>query len=154
MQMISYNGFQISSSCQLHFESCNLHRPTRRVNNNHTLLLSGLIKVLYFKCMDICACCLNRDSILDLQSSSIGFSVSLRHIKLSARPAVHYEALNYMWGPLNPPRHIFVNGQTLNMRQNLYSALKQYRLEVFQKLLYAKLLGSTLDHSRNRAGRR
>lgn len=46
--------------------------------------------------------------------------------RIDERP---YEALSYVWGPENPNHGILVDGEEVNVRSNLYAALKELRLK-------------------------
>lgn len=51
----------------------------------------------------------------------------LKHVWRNSNPA--YQALSYMWGTTEPSRAIFVDGISLLIRRNLWTALNSLRYE-------------------------
>lgn len=70
----------------------------------------------------------NEIRLLDLQPRRPGQGIkcTTRHVKLSENP--QYEALSYMWGP-KEHRQIEIDEAVVEVRQNLWDALLELRLE-------------------------
>ncbi|TID14537.1 hypothetical protein E2P81_ATG08489 [Venturia nashicola] len=58
----------------------------------------------------------------------------LAHQRLGEK--LPYEALSYVWGPESPAYEITVNGNVFVIRENLYHALQQLRLETRSRMLW------------------
>ncbi|CVL13465.1 hypothetical protein FPRO06_07799 [Fusarium proliferatum] len=72
-------------------------------------------------------------------SGSDVFECDLRSIRLAAKPVVQtppYEALSYVWGSKQDPRHIYINGNCFSVTQNLFEALAYLRLPDSDRTLW------------------
>lgn len=63
---------------------------------------------------------------------------SLEHARLNGNP--RYQALSYVWGSLDDPREIRLNGITVLVTQNLYSALRRIRLQRETRVIWVDAL--------------
>ncbi|RKL38091.1 hypothetical protein BFJ72_g7553 [Fusarium proliferatum] len=72
-------------------------------------------------------------------SGSDIFECDLRNIRLAAKSVVQtppYEALSYVWGSKQDPRHIYINGNRFAVTQNLFEALAYLRLPDSDRTLW------------------
>ena len=64
--------------------------------------------------------------LLPCTDSTASIRCNIQHVKLSDRP--QYEALSYVWGSVDEPKSIEIDGKKQSIRENLYLALKRLRL--------------------------
>lgn len=65
--------------------------------------------------------------LLTLQASDTEDEISCKLRKVRIDDSTHYQALSYVWGTEEAIQSITVNGHKINVRPNLYSALRQFR---------------------------
>jgi hypothetical protein len=86
---------------------------------------------------------------LEPRSSGDKIECTIKHVKFSDSPV--YEALSYMWGPQNVLQYIFVSGNNILVRENLWCALQHLRLESENRVLWidAMCINQQNIHERN-----
>lgn len=72
--------------------------------------------------------------VIEPVSLTMPIKCRLEHQRL--REKLPYEALSYVWGPASPVYEFIVNGKVFVIRENLYHALHQLRLETKSRTLW------------------
>lgn len=65
-------------------------------------------------------------------ASSGDIKCQLRNAYLEDDRTPDYRAVSYEWGPSSPLRRIYIDGQPLRVRQNLYAFLETFRTRLFK----------------------
>ena len=65
-------------------------------------------------------------------ASSGDIKCQLRNAYLEDDRTPDYRAVSYEWGPSSPLRRIYIDGQPLKVRQNLYAFLETFRTRLFK----------------------
>jgi hypothetical protein len=70
---------------------------------------------------------LDQIQLLHIVPGSLNAPIHVKLVEISIKQAENYVALSYVWGDPEPLHNIFIDGQRLEIRQNLLGALWRFR---------------------------
>ncbi|CAG8961592.1 hypothetical protein HYFRA_00006126 [Hymenoscyphus fraxineus] len=121
------------------------HRAVQVVNNDpqalQALSKSTSLSLLAMECQNFVHRPLNQNTdeirllnILPSEDPTSAIECQILHVRLSQKPL--YEALSYTWGDEDESQHLLIRGEKYGLRENLWSAIKQLRLERTTRCLW------------------